>query len=202
MKYFIADTHFGDDLIRPMRQCYPGTVTLFPSVEARDDHVLEGINLVVGERDELHILGDFSREPGKYRARINCKHVYLTRGNHDPYQKCKNVFGAIPYMRIVKLRGGVKSLKCVLSHSPKVFWEGSHRGWASLYGHCHGQRELWMDQHMGYERRSMDVGIDNLRSLNGDYFPMSEIELYYMFIARNGHDLPVYYDELRKKRDV
>lgn len=203
MKFFLADPHFGHDLIAAMRQTYPGTDTLFESVEARDSHVLGGINLVVGERDELHILGDFAREPGKYRARIKCKHVYFTRGNHDPYQKCKNVFGHIPYMRIIKLRKEHgKSLQCVVSHAPQVFWEGSHNGWAHVYGHTHGQRELWMDQHMGTERRSTDVGIDNLRRVNGDYFPPSEVELYDMFMARKGHDLPAYYDELRKQRDA
>jgi len=202
MRYFVADLHCGHDLIQAMHQTYPHSNTLFESVELKDEYVINSINLRVKPKDELYIIGDFSTEPGKYRARINCKHVYLIRGNHDPVQKSLNVFGSIPYMRIVKLRSGDgKSLKCVLSHTPQVFWEGSHRGWASLYGHCHGQRELWMDQHMGYERRSTDVSIDNLRRVNGDYFPPSEQELYNMFIQRKGHDMVEYYDAIQKQRN-
>jgi calcineurin-like phosphoesterase family protein len=203
-RYFIADPHFGHEaLIRGMLRRYPRSNVLFPSVEAYDDHVIGAINTVVGEHDELHVLGDFGEEPGKYRMRIKCKHVKLTRGNHDRYERCKNVFGPdIPYQREVKLRGDSGTLKCILSHSPQAYWFGSHKGYAHLYGHTHGQREDTLDMALGSERRSFDVGVDNIRVQFGDYFPLDEAELYAMLIVRKGHDHPQDYHNMQKIRDI
>ncbi|MHC4703104.1 MAG: hypothetical protein ACYTFQ_21265 [Planctomycetota bacterium] len=202
-RYFTADLHLGCayKLIRGMLRRYPGTNVLFKSTEDHDHHLIGAINCTVKPEDELHILGDFAELPGKYRAMIKCKHVFLTRGNHDPVMKSRNVFGDIPWMRIVKLRGEEGSLKCVLSHAPQLFWIGSHRGWGHLYGHVHGQREAWMDIHLGRERRSLDVGVDHVREEFGDYFPLDEHELYAMLTSRQGHDNPLYYDEYQEARD-
>jgi calcineurin-like phosphoesterase family protein len=202
-RYFIADTHFGHEaLVRGMLRRYPHSNELFPSVEAYDEHVIGAINAAVGVNDELHVLGDFSQLPGKYRARIKCKHVMLTRGNHDPVQKSKNVFGEIPWMREVKLRGDTGSLTAILSHAPQAYWIGSHRGWAHLYGHTHGQREDTLDQAFGRERRAFDVGADHLRTFYGNYFPVDEAELYAMLIDRKGHDQQSYYHEFQRLRDI
>lgn len=204
MRYFIADTHFGAKplLIRGMLRRYPHSQTLFESTEQHDQHMLEAINSTVDRDDELFILGDFAENPGKYRALIKCKHVYLIRGNHDPYQKCVNVFGEMPYVKYTKLRGKYGgSIRCVLSHTPFAFWDGSHKGFAHLYGHCHGQREDCMSAWFGFSRRSMDVGVDNLIAFQGHYAPVSEQTLYYLFLARHGHDLPEFYHEYQARRD-
>ena len=198
MKYFIADTHFGhaNILDKMLSRCYPGTETLFRSIEDHDDCILSAINDVVGERDDLFILGDFARQPGKYRARINCKHIYLIRGNHDPVQKSLNVFGQIPYLRIVKVRGEHGgSLKVVLCHTPMAYWEGSHRGWGHLYGHCHGQRERTLDQAFGTHRRSADIGVDCLRN----FAPASEYQIYRFFTGLPGHDPVKFYKDLQER---
>ena len=202
-RHVIADVHLGHEaLIRGMLRRYPGTNTLFPDIGAHDDCLIDATNAVVMPEDELYILGDFAREPGKYRLRINCKHVYLIRGNHDPVQKSKNVFGEIPWMREVKLRGREGTLRCILSHSPHAYWIGSHRGWAHLYGHTHGQREDSLDAAFGRERRGFDVGVDNLRVVFDDYFPIDEAELYNMLIRRKGHDPKEYYHEYQRARDI
>jgi len=201
MRYFIADTHFGHDLIRAMLRRYPGTKDLFPSVEAHDEFLLRSINSTVQEQDELFILGDFSRQPGKYRARINCKHVYLVRGNHDPVQKCLNVFGQIPWIRKTKVRKGGESLKVVLCHFPFAYWEGSHNGWGHLYGHTHAQREGTMCDGLGRERRSFDVGVDNLMRVFGHYAPISEEVVFDGFTSIKGHDDREFYRKLQAIRD-
>jgi len=185
-----------------MARCYPGSHKLFPSAKEMDVYLIDAINCKVKPEDELHILGDFSAEPTRYRQRIKCKHVYLTRGNHDPVQKSQNVFGPnIPFQREVKLRGTDGHLHCILSHSPQAFWFGSHKGWAHLYGHTHGQREVTLDQWLGKERRSMDVGVDNIRMLTGNYFPFDEQELYAILIGRSGHDHPAFYLGYQAERD-
>jgi len=205
MRHFIADTHFGcEKLVMTFPRYRPGTKELFASIEEHDDYLIRAINLAVEPDDELHVLGDFASEkPGKYRMRIKCKHVYLTRGNHDKPGKCRNVFGEIPYVRLTKLRGGHgKHLPAVLCHTPMAFWQGSHRGWANLYGHCHGQREDTMDQWLGLDRRSMDVSVDNIYKLTKSFTPLNEVELYYWMISRAGHDQPEFYSNYKEMRNA
>jgi calcineurin-like phosphoesterase family protein len=197
MKYFIADTHFGHTNIlnKMLPRCYwPGTV-LFRSIEDHDECILDAINSVVGERDELFVIGDFAQKPGKYRARIKCKNVRLIRGNHDPVQKSRNVFGEIPYVQIVKIRSEGESLRVVLCHTPMAYWEGSHRGWGHLYGHCHGQREDTLNELFGVNRRSMDVGVDCLRN----FTPLSEEQIYDLFVSLHGHDPIKFYKDLQER---
>jgi len=203
MRYFIADLHLGHkNMIRAMLRFYPHSTTLFESIEAHDAHMLGAINCTVKPNDELIILGDFAQLPGKYRAQIKCKKVSLIRGNHDPVQKSLNVFGEIPWMVYTKLRSGDgKSLKCVLCHFPLAYWDGSHRGWAHLHGHTHGQREVTLDDAFGYHRRMMDVGVDALYQLNKHYFPIGEDELYDRLISLEGHDHAEFYEKLQANRD-
>jgi calcineurin-like phosphoesterase family protein len=205
MRYFIADTHFAHEkLIMNFPRYRPGTKELFASIEEHDEYLLAAINLRVKRDDELFILGDFAWEkPGKYRMAINCKHVHLIRGNHDPCQKCLNVFGEVPYIKYTKLRGGPgKSMTCVLCHTPFAFWDGSHKGWAHLYGHCHGNREFTMDKGLGWERRSMDVGVDWIVKVTGGFSPLDEQELYATFITIEGHDLPSFYPNNKGMREI
>jgi len=184
----------------------PGTKELFASIEEHDDYLIKAINNAVGPDDELHVLGDFALDkPGKYRMRIKCKHVYLTRGNHDRPEKSRRVFGEIPRIRLTELRApwaGGRRLKTVLCHTPMAFWEGSHKGWANLYGHCHGQREDTMDQWLGLDRRSMDVSVDNIYKLTGSFTPLDEVDLYYCMVSRAGHDHPEFYPNRRGMRNV
>lgn len=203
-RYFIADTHFGASprLIRGMLRRYPGTQTLFESTEAHDAHLIGAINVTVRPNDELFVLGDFAgASPGRFRAQIRCKHVRLIRGNHDPVQASENVFGDLPWHVITKLRANGQSINTVLTHAPQLFWIGSHRGWAHLYGHVHGQREDWMDQHLGPHRRSLDVGVDHIFQMYGNYFPLAEDELFHYFNQRRGHDQQSFYIDYQDARD-
>jgi calcineurin-like phosphoesterase family protein len=189
MRYFIADTHFGHwKLVSNFPRLHPGFARPFESIEEHDEYLLATINYYVNARDELFVLGDFCTDkPGRYRAKIKCRHVYLIRGNHDPVQASRNVFGEIPYIRHTKLRYGGKSMHAVLCHNPMAFWEGSHNGWAHLYGHCHGRREGTLDTWMP-GRRSTDVSVDA-----SAFHIHSEEELYLMFYDRPGHDLKSFY---------
>jgi calcineurin-like phosphoesterase family protein len=200
MRYFIADTHFGcQKFINNFPRYRPHTKQLFANIEEHDEYLLEAINMVVGQKDELHILGDFCyKRPGKYRCRIKCSHVYLTRGNHDPVQASRNVFGQIPYIRHTKVRGvdengDPHSLKVVLCHTPMAFWDGSHKGWGHLYGHTHGQREFTMDRGLGAARRSYDIGVDNIVKHFGGFQPIPEFEIHDLFCSHAGHDDPSFY---------
>jgi calcineurin-like phosphoesterase family protein len=202
MRFFIADTHFGNEtLIRAMLRHYPGTHTLFPSNEAYSKYIIYSINEVVGVNDELFVLGDFAgKKPGKYRARIKCKHIYLIRGNHDSPMASKAVFGETPDMRQTKVRKGGKSIPVILSHYPMAFWDGSHKGWGHLYGHTHGQREEQLNQ-MFPGRRAFDCTVDNLLKLFGSYRPVSEERVFDIFDSLPGHDDVAYYRQIQDIRD-
>jgi calcineurin-like phosphoesterase family protein len=184
-----------------MLRRYPGTHVLFPNSEAHDKYLIYGINTVVGVNDELFVLGDFaSKKPGKYRARIKCKHVRLIRGNHDSFKASKTVFGEIPHILQTKVRKGSHSIPVVLSHYPMAFWDGSHKGWGHLYGHTHGQREEQLNQAFP-GRRAFDCTVDNLLKLFGSYRPVSEELVYDIFSALPGHDDVAYYHQLQNDRD-
>ncbi len=202
MRFFIADIHFGNKtLIRAMLRRYPYTHALFPDTETHDTCLLYSINKVVGAKDELFVLGDFaSKKPGKYRARIECKNVYLVRGNHDSPLASKAVFGEIPYIRKTTVRKGAGSIPVILSHYPMAFWDGSHKGWGHLYGHTHGQREEQLNQAFP-GRRAFDCTVDNLLALFGSYRPVSEEKVYDLFSALPGHDDVAYYNQLKHDRD-
>jgi len=202
LRYFFSDPHFNSPtLIRGMGRRYPGTTTLFESAEAFDTHLIDVINATVQRDDELFCLGDWSKDkPGKYRARINCKHIKLILGNHDSRAKCENVFGQIREIEMVKLRKDGGTLRCILCHYPQAFWSGSHRGYAHLYGHTHGQREGTMDKCFP-GRRSLDITVDNLLTLTNSYAPVSEEWLYNWFMPKPGHDKLTHYQDIKKRRD-
>lgn len=204
MRYFIADTHFGARfLFKGLHQRDPATGDVFESTERRDAALLEAINDTVQPADELFVLGDFAdKKPGKYRTMINCKHVTLILGNHDRVQASENVFGNCPLMKTIKLRKNGNYIKCILCHYPLAFWDGSHGGTAHLYGHVHGQRESTLDAGLGVSRRSMDVTVDNLYNIAGNYNPVSEEDLYTAFDFVEGHDHRQYYEKLKRLRQL
>ena len=156
--FFIADTHFDHN--------HEKLIRLFSSTDEANAVILEGINSFVGRQDRLFILGDFAwRRPGYWRQQIRCRHVTFFLVNHFKENKCRNIFGRNLYVtRTIKMLG----THVFLSHFPHAFWDGSHRGWLHLYGHCHNQREAYLDAaHPG--RRSMDVSPDTSFDLFGEW---------------------------------
>lgn len=158
------------------------------SISKMDSEILKNINERVGENDILWHLGDFSfgrrkefmETAKKYRDRINCKNVFLIRGNHDnPGIGC--LFGRMHETHEIK----VQSKSIVLSHYAHAFWNRSHYGSWNLYGHAHATAEDWLDEHMP-GRLSMDVGVDNVFRIKGEYRPISFEEIEEIFSKRNG----------------
>lgn len=199
MRWFTADTHFNHAKIATITRRTRRDGTRFDTMDEHDFYLIGQINTYAKPNDELFILGDFAADkPGKYRALIDCRKITFIRGNHDRPLVSKNVFGELHPIKMTKLRCSGNSMNCVLCHYPMIYWDGSHRGWAHLYGHTHANREETMDQLMP-NRRSLDVGVDNARRLLGVMRPFSEQELYRYFINRTGHDPQSFYDNLNLK---
>lgn len=205
--WFTADTHFGHKRIpfyagrtfclderekREMERARteqkirwsPG----WDAVRRMDEKLIANINGCVDRDDILWHLGDFcwgksdrlEEAARKYREQIKCRNVYLVAGNHDEEQIWR-FFSGCYQMKEIK----VASRHVVLCHYAHSFWNRSHYGSWMLYGHAHGTAESWLDEHMP-GRLSMDVGVDNVARITGEYRPISSDEVAFLFSSRKG----------------
>jgi len=165
MIWFSADWHFGHEgilLHQPAR--------VFECVEEMDATLIDSINRVVQPKDTLYFLGDFcwrASRAGHYRQRINVREIQVCRGNHDAASLAKCV-SRLELMLFAK----VNNIKFHLSHYPLLSWGAMHYGGYHLYGHCHGTFEEQLNTWFP-ERKAMDVGIDYIHKLTGEWRPIS-----------------------------
>ena len=169
--YFTSDLHLGHE------RAIEHTGRPFMSVEEMNDRLIANINEVVGVKDQLWILGDFSyritKEESKLlRKKIKCKHVHLVYGNHDKNYDGERVFESTQHYKELKTEYG----KVVLFHYPISDWNAKHYGSIHLHGHIHStgkynQRnperkadELFAEGHTAKDAslsyRIYDVGVD------------------------------------------
>jgi len=218
--WFTADTHFGHrkipfyanrrfcldqdeiqtlEAILQNKNFYNDWSPSWASISRMNDHLIKQINDHVDKDDILWHLGDFcfckknaESEARKYRDRINCKNIFLVMGNHDKKEIQKVFSGSYEVQEIT-----VQTKKIVLSHFSHSFWNKSHSKSWMLYGHAHGTAEDWLDQHMP-GRLSMDVGVDNIFRIFGEYRPISFKEIAQLFSSRNGFQI----DGSKKAREA
>jgi calcineurin-like phosphoesterase family protein len=132
------------------------------TLKLHDDTMIDNINGMVMSNDTLYHLGDFCmggyEDYERYRKRINCKNVYLIKGNHDTKDKrIRNLFVKIRDLYKVKWNGE----KIILCHYPMLRWDCGHYGAWHLYGHCHGGLAPFLSDHdLDTKLLSMDVGVD------------------------------------------
>lgn len=159
------------------------------AIDEMNNVLIDNINKCVAEEDTLWHLGDFAFAPKHkyiqhceaYRNRIRCKNVKLVFGNHDQ-RDLKSIFPETYDLVEIKERG----YKFVLCHYAMAVFNKSHRGAFHLYGHSHSGAESWMDRHMP-NRRSMDVGVDNIAKIFGEYRPISLEEVISLLGNKKGH---------------
>lgn len=207
--WFTADTHFGHkkipfyakrrfclddhesstlDLIWQNKNIESGWSPSWESIRRMDDYLIKKINDNVAKNDVLWHLGDFcagrknemEAVARKYRDRINCENVFLVAGNHDR-NEIRKVFSESYETHDLK----IGSKHVVLGHYAQAFWNRSHSKSWMLYGHAHGTAEEWLDAHMP-GRLSMDVGVDNIFRVLGEYRPISFPEIESIFRSRSG----------------
>ena len=134
-KFFISDLHFGHHNIlryesRP-----------FKNVDEMDEALIKNWNSVVGDNDEVYILGDvsFHRDPEdtfNILRQLNGR-KYLILGNHDKQilkdSKLKEQFVWVKdYYKLT-----VNHTMLVMFHYPIQVWDCRHHGAIHLYGHVH-----------------------------------------------------------------
>jgi calcineurin-like phosphoesterase family protein len=181
MKFFTGSLYLGSKKLLSTPHPKPHSDEMFTTWTEYAQCLIDSINETVGENDELYILGNFTRrKPGKHRRRIKCRNVYLIRGDCDPPQASRHVFGAFPDMKKMKLRKGEneKGSSVILSHYPMAYWEGSHHGRGHLYARPQDKREKVFKNRIGLpHQQSFNCCVENLYEWFGDYRPISEVRL-------------------------
>jgi calcineurin-like phosphoesterase family protein len=175
MRWLMADPHFGHaNIAGPHTSNWKNGYRIFSSVEEMDNTIIDNINQLVEDDDELFVVGDFCfgghKNTPNYRRRINCRNIHIIRGNHDKHiDKYKDFFSSIQdYLEITLVGANGMKHPTVMLHYGMRVWIGSHKGFLHAYGHSHGSLPS-----LG---RSMDVGVDNIYALTGEYRPISEEE--------------------------
>lgn len=145
--WFTSDTHFGHPGILFMRP--------FADTDSMDAALVDGWNAVVGERDHVFHLGDFSfHQPHRTLDILaGLKGIkYLIRGNHDRNNlnaACLAMFdGGVEHYHEITFG----SQLIVLCHFPFRSWNGMHHDSWNLHGHSHGS--------MISNGKQLDVGVD------------------------------------------
>lgn len=179
--FFTSDQHFfHQNIIGHMQRP-------FENLEHMHEVLINAINETVGKRGQLYILGDlvFCRTNRKKSIenvkeilnRIHTPNITLIAGNHDQILT-KPPFNA-PCLKEV----GHDLRTITLCHYPMFSWNKKMYGSWHLYGHMHGTGEDRFDQ-FDPERRCMDVGVDNIYHLKGEYRPIELGEVRSLFLTK------------------
>jgi calcineurin-like phosphoesterase family protein len=159
MKWVTADLHFGHaNIIK-----YVERRLCFRDVDEMDATLIERWNQVVGKRDHIYHLGDFTfgglEVAAAYIKRLNGV-IHFVEGSHDRWMSkirdCNQIRSASNerihvHSRIHEIKFDGKHI--VLCHYAMRTWPRSHHGSYHFYGHSHGQ--------LPPSGNSMDVGVDN-----------------------------------------
>jgi calcineurin-like phosphoesterase family protein len=176
--WFGSDFHFGHKNVinfcnRP-----------FEDMAEQDSSLVETWNKYVGPQDNAFILGDFSF----YRAVETTKllqsmngHKLLVKGNHDHSRELGRVSGWLRWVHYHEM--DLAEDRVTMSHFPMLSWHRMHRGAYHLHGHCHGT--LSYPEGL-LDARILDVGIDHIARLTGEYRPMEWSEIKEVLKGRRG----------------
>ena len=153
MTFYIADLHFGHKNIL----AYDNRE--FKSVEEHDEYLIKCWNSVVGNDDDVWILGDISwynaTKTIEIFNRLNgVKHLVV--GNHDKKllrnADVRKLFVEIVDYKEITFDDGTG---VVLSHYPIPCYNNHFRGWYHLYGHVHNSFEWQMMKQVQYQMREL-----------------------------------------------
>lgn len=157
MIFYTADLHIEhNNIIRLSNRP-------FETVEEMNRTLVENWNAVVGENDEVYILGDvlfkLNTRSERYLGQMKgIKHLIV--GNHDRQNLKKEAFTSqfvtINDYLIVEDEGR----KAVLFHYPILEWDGYFRGYYHIYGHIHNSDENYANKVMKQVKNAFNAGVD------------------------------------------
>lgn len=176
--YFVSDLHFYHKNI--ISYCNRP----FGDVEYMNKRLIEEWNKTVPKNGIVFMLGDFCFTDSKEKwvkivEQLNGI-IYHISGNHDKY--C--IMASRPNNYISDTNDRVDILEITVNddemsdgyqeitmcHFPMLAWNNSHRNSWNLYGHVHGA-------YPNPKYFTLDVGVDNVAKLTGQYRPLSYEEI-------------------------
>ncbi|ASV43511.1 phosphohydrolase [Vibrio phage JSF12] len=149
LNYFItSDLHFyHKNILRWAEKTRP-----WGAVEEMNEALISHWNSLVGQRDVVFHLGDFSfgnmEQTKAIISRLNGTIIWI-EGNHDKVLDQLKLDNRHKILEVY-----FNKIKLVMCHFPMREWNQKARGAVHFYGHCHGS--------LPGLGRSMDVGFDSL----------------------------------------
>lgn len=199
--WFTSDTHgYHKNIAGPKVSDWKSGYRNFDDEYQMTDHIVDNINKYVAKNDTLYHIGDWTfggrDKISILRRRINCDTIHLIKGNHDQHIKVSDFWKGINEATLffsvqdtLSVKHGKHSF--FLSHYAHRIWDKSHHGKIHLYGHSHSS----IDDNYG---KSMDVGIDNIYKLTGEYRPISIEEVISIMDQREVHFVDHHNQETNK----
>ena len=209
MIWFTSDTHYGHKNICRGSSSWKDKSGCrdFDTLEDMNKELAFQIWDNLKDGDVLYHLGDWSFG-GKdniwiFRDLIEADiEIHLILGNHDPhirdnntytrpYDKnqrpalLKNLFASVQnYKELTLSSAEGDRYNFVLCHYPMRVWNNCSKGTIMLHGHCHGNLGAYVDVDGTKPYKSMDVGVDPMFELFGQYRPISLTEVLYIMEKR------------------
>lgn len=153
MIFFTSDLHF----CRTYKDKYRVGTRRFGSLQEKEAFLISRWNDVVGEADEVYVLGDFCEGDGRAANDVLRKlhgRKYLIIGNNDPYLRDPAFDPILFVWREHYAELLIDDTKLVLFHFPLEVWSGYNKDRIHLHGHMHRLRAV-------YEPiRRYEVGVD------------------------------------------
>lgn len=143
--------------------------------------ICKNIHFILGNHDH-HIENEMRYLPNVRRSEpysSNFVDGEPIAGEYPDYVSGKELFTSVEHY----LRLSIDGQEIVLSHFPMVSWEHSYKGAWMLHGHCHGTLftqtgKQWAGDSYWYtSAKILDVGIDNIFKMTGEYKPLSFQEI-------------------------
>jgi calcineurin-like phosphoesterase family protein len=177
--FFTSDNHFMHKNI--IEYCDRP----FDSLEEMEKEMIDRWNSVVGEKDIIFHLGDFSfggKQHWKHKLdRLNGQ-KYLAVGNHDK-SITPNKFVDVEYIFNLLIRGDEEipnGQRISVCHYPMLSWYHSHKGAWQLFGHVHGGLADKGMNRSGLTANQLDVGVDA-----HDFYPISYQQVKTLITRQN-----------------
>lgn len=181
MIFFTSDTHFGH------KRIITDGGRAFATLEGHDEALIKNWNAIVGPKDTVYHLGDFSLCNRAHR--VECFHALkghkrFVEGNHDDgLQELVNAWEVITKSYDAMWLGRLHTfkmdnLRAELCHFPLEVWDRKHYGTFHLHGHSHDHCNTQPNW------RRLDVGVDAAFRLLGAYRPFSWDEIKALMAKR------------------
>ena len=156
-RYFIADTHFGEERIRKYEN------RPFKNAEEMDSELVRRWNEKVSEDDLVYVLGDFGADgyEAEILAKLNGEKILL-KGNHDV--KSNEEYRGFGFSEVYDVPVILDAF-WILSHD--ALYVNENMPYANLFGHVHNSPIV-----KDYSKQHYCVSVERI-----DYTPISFDEI-------------------------